>query len=232
MRLNADFARRAVVHAGSTPWVPSPMRGVDRRMLDRVGGEVARATSVVRYAPESHFKEHEHGGGEEFLVLSGRFSDASGDYGEGCYIRNAPTSKHAPWSVGGCVILVKLHQFEQTDRTHVVLDAAKMQGFPAADRPHVRVVPLFQDEHENVRIEFWPSGAPVVLPVSQGGEFFVVEGSFSESGEELSKWSWLRLPAHGELEATAGPEGAKVWVKTGHLTGAHPGMQMERYEGL
>jgi anti-sigma factor ChrR (cupin superfamily) len=41
-------------------------------MLDRIGDEVARATSVVRYAPKSRFSAHVHGGGEEFLLLDGR----------------------------------------------------------------------------------------------------------------------------------------------------------------
>ena len=70
MQLNADFARRAVVHAGRLGWVASPMRGVDRRMLDRIGDEVARATSIVRYAPASRFSPHVHDGGEEFLVVA------------------------------------------------------------------------------------------------------------------------------------------------------------------
>jgi anti-sigma factor ChrR (cupin superfamily) len=51
MKLNADFDARAVVHAARLDWTPSPILGVDRRMLDRIGNEVARATSIVRYAP-------------------------------------------------------------------------------------------------------------------------------------------------------------------------------------
>ena len=64
MELNADFSRRAVVHAASLAWTPSPIDGVERRMLERIGGEVARATSIVRYAPRSRFSPHTHGGGE------------------------------------------------------------------------------------------------------------------------------------------------------------------------
>ena len=75
MELNADFSKRVAVHAARMPWVASPMPGVDRRMLDRIGEEVARATSIVRYAPGSHFSPHTHGGGEEFLVLEGVFTD-------------------------------------------------------------------------------------------------------------------------------------------------------------
>jgi anti-sigma factor ChrR (cupin superfamily) len=69
MELNADFTQRAVVHAASLPWQASPIPGVERRMLDRIGDEVARATTIVRYAPKSQFSPHTHGGGEEFLAI-------------------------------------------------------------------------------------------------------------------------------------------------------------------
>ena len=52
-------------------------------MLDRVGDEVARATSIVRYAPGSRFSAHTHDLGEEFLVLDGVFMDEHGDYPPG-----------------------------------------------------------------------------------------------------------------------------------------------------
>src|SRR6516162_325533 len=55
MNLNSDFGTRAAVHAARLDWMPSPIPGVDRRMLDRIGDEVARATSIVRYAPHSRF---------------------------------------------------------------------------------------------------------------------------------------------------------------------------------
>ena len=55
MNINAEFTERAIVHADNIPWVPSPMPGVERRMLDRIGDEVARATTIVRYAPGSAF---------------------------------------------------------------------------------------------------------------------------------------------------------------------------------
>lgn len=232
MRLNAEFAKRAVVHASRIEWVPSPMPGVDRRMLDRIGSEVARATSVVRYGANSRFQEHAHGGGEEFLVLNGTFSDESGDYSEGCYIRNPPTSKHAPWSHSGCVILVKLHQFHPDDRTHVVIDVNKMRPTAPAERPDVNIVPLFNDGLEDVRIEYWKPNAEVKLALPGGGEFFVIEGEFSQNDEDFIEWSWLRLPAEQKLRAQTGKHGAKVWVKTGHLTKQHPGMNMARYESF
>ena len=117
MELNADFSQRVAVHAARLPWVASPIAGVDRRMLDRIGDEVARATSIVRYAPASRFSAHTHGGGEEFLVLDGVFQDEHGDYPAGSYVRNPPTSRHTPGSAPGCVLFVKLWQFDLADRT-------------------------------------------------------------------------------------------------------------------
>ncbi|MFB1036345.1 MAG: cupin domain-containing protein, partial [Sinobacterium sp.] len=69
MKIAADFSQREVKHSTTMPWVDSPMAGVARKPLDRVGNEVARATTVVRYAPGSHFSAHAHAGGEEFIVL-------------------------------------------------------------------------------------------------------------------------------------------------------------------
>ena len=85
MELNADFKSRIAIHSKQLEWSPSPMPGVDRRMLDRIGGEVARATSIVRYAPGSKFSEHTHTGGEEFIVLEGVFQDEHGDFPAGTY---------------------------------------------------------------------------------------------------------------------------------------------------
>src|SRR5215510_12520666 len=217
MEINSDFTQRAVVHAGRLPWIASPMPGVERRMLDRIGGEVARATSIVRYAPNSHFSPHTHGGGEEFLVLEGVFQDEHGDYPAGYYIRNPPTSAHTPGSKAGCIIFVKLLQFAPGDRSHVRIDTRKMPFLPDRDRAGVEVMPLFQDADEYVRLERWAPGAAVSLPIPGGAELLVIDGSIEESGEGFEPQSWLRLPAGAVLRAKGGSAGGKVWMKTGHL---------------
>ena len=122
MQVNADYTRRAVEKPAEAVWRPSPAPGVERRMLDRVGDEIAVATSVVRYMPGSRFPVHVHERGEEYLVLEGVFSDSTGDYGRGSYVRNPPGTSHAPWTDPGATILVKLRQFEPDDLAHVVLD--------------------------------------------------------------------------------------------------------------
>lgn len=212
MEINADFSKRAVVHAAQLPWTPSPMPGVERRMLDRVGEEVARATSIVRYAAGSQFSPHVHGGGEEFLVLDGVFSDQHGDYPAGFYIRNPPTSNHAPASAPGCTIFVKLWQFDPDDRTEVLVDSKRIPFEPHGDGVESKF--LFRDTREEVRIERWAAGVRVVRAESAGLELLVLEGSFTDAGEVFEPQSWLRLPKGSELDIVAGTAGCQVWVKT------------------
>ena len=217
MELNADFSRRAAVHAARLAWVPSPIPGVERRMLDRIGDEVARATSIVRYAPRSRFSAHTHGGGEEFLVLEGVFQDDHADYPAGYYVRNPPTSSHIPGSEAGCVIFVKLWQFAPDDRTQLRIDTRQRPFLPAPGRPGVELQPLFRDDREDVRLERWAPDARVEHRAEGGIELLVLDGRFCEGGEEFAPQSWLRLPPGSILRAEAGPEGCRLWVKSGHV---------------
>ena len=222
MELNADFTERAVVHGERVDWVSSPMAGVSRRMLDRIGGEVARATSIVRFDPDSRFSPHVHTGGEEFFVLEGVFEDEHGAFPAGAYIRNPPQSSHTPGSGPGCTILVKLWQFDLADRTHVRIATDKLGVVADRERAGVAIQPLFSDGREDVRIEHWQPGAEIRLDPVGGIEIFVLAGGFEEGGEQFERHSWLRLPIGAALAATAGEEGARVWVKSGHLRFAGP----------
>jgi len=215
MELNADFSKRAVVHAAQIPWKPSPMAGVDRRMLDRIGDEVARATSIVRYAPGSHFSAHTHTGGEEFLVLEGVFQDEHGDFPAGTYVRNPPTSSHTPGSEPGCTIFVKLWQFDMKDRHQMRVDTNSASYQSVADG--VERLVLYNDEREDVCVEKWQAGSEILLNANGGFEALVLEGEFAESNETFEVYSWLRLPKGSSSTAIAGPNGANVWIKCNHL---------------
>ncbi|MDX1723200.1 MAG: cupin domain-containing protein [Pseudomonas sp.] len=228
MQLNADFNRRAAVHAASLAWVPSPMPGVERRLLDRVGAEVARATTIVRYAPDSYFSPHTHDGGEEFLVIDGVFQDERGDYPAGSYVRNPPTSRHTPRSTKGCSIFVKLWQFAPDDRTQVRVDTSRQSFLPVADRPGVAEVPLFRDGREQVRLERWEPNSVISLEVPGGIEILVLDGTFNDAIEDFSALSWLRLPDGEALRAKTGAQGCRLWVKTGHLAHVQTAPTQER----
>jgi len=217
MDINSNFSQRVVVHTPDLDWQDSPMKGVCRKMLDRVGDEVARATSVVSYAPNSKFSPHVHTGGEEFIVLQGVFQDEHGDFPAGSYIRNPPESSHTPGSEEGCVIFVKLWQFDLNDRTHINTDMKNSTLVDDTDRTNVQVSTLFSDDRELVQLEYWASNSVVSVDTSNGAEVMVLEGNFAEGDDDLRALSWIRVPAGGSFSARTGDQGAKVWVKTGHL---------------
>ncbi len=214
MELNADFTQRVIVHSNDIAWKASPMAGVDRRMLDRIGDEVARATSIVRYAPGSQFSAHTHTGGEEFIVLEGVFQDEHGDYPTGTYVRNPPTTSHTPGAAEGCVIFVKLWQFDADDRNQF---RTKMDADLVADESGARVNILHADARETVRFVTLEQGKTLIETPQGGAELLMISGSATENGDALTKGSWLRLPQDTQLQITARAQGAKFWIKTGHL---------------
>ncbi|CUJ98845.1 anti-sigma factor, putative, ChrR family [Ruegeria denitrificans] len=214
MELNSDFSSRVVVHSDQLEWQASPMKGVDRRMLDRIGGEVARATTIVRYAPGSKFSAHTHTGGEEFIVLDGVFQDEHGDFPAGTYVRNPPTSAHTPGSKPGCTIFVKLWQFDMDDR----IQFRKTMADELADPVNgVATAALHKDDREIVTYSHLDPGAELRSDAAGGIELLVIDGSITVGSDVLNKDGWLRLPEGQDLSALAGPGGAKVWMKTGHL---------------
>jgi anti-sigma factor ChrR (cupin superfamily) len=221
--VHADPALRVVVDSGALPWHPSPLAGVERRLLERDGGEVARATSLVRYAPGRRFSPHHHGGGEEFLVLEGVFSDEHGDYGPGTYVRNPVGSAHAPFSAAGCTILVKLRQMDPGDQTRVVIDTGRATFVPGLV-PGLSVLPLHGFGLEHVALVRWEPGTRFPLHAHPGGEeIFVLEGVFEDEQGAYPAGTWLRNPAASRHAPFSG-SGCLIWVKTGHLAPSIPAM--------
>jgi anti-sigma factor ChrR (cupin superfamily) len=216
MQINADFSQHVVIRPEEQRWVPSPMPGVTRIMLDRIGAEVARATSIVRYAPGSRFSAHRHDGGEEFLVLDGVFSDEHGDYPAGTYVRNPIGSAHAPHSDEGCTIFVKLHQFEADDQAPVRIDTRR-EHFQPGRVPGLSVLPLHRFGSEEVALVRWAPGTRFHAHRHWGGEeILVLEGVFSDEHGTYPAGTWLRSP-HGSVHTPFSTEGCLIYVKTGHL---------------
>lgn len=215
--VNADFDQRVSVDTESIPWVPSPAKGVWRRKLDRVAAESGWTTSLVRYEAGHQFPGHLHPGGEEFLVLDGVFSDEQGDYPAGTYVRNPPGSSHAPYTRDGCVIFVKLHQFLPGDMKRVRLNT--QQGAWKTGRvPGLELLELHRYGSELVNLVRWAPGVSLSEHVHPGGEeMLVLSGAISDECGEYPAGTWLRLPRLSRHEPKAGPEGALILLKVGHL---------------
>ncbi len=217
-QLHADRRQTALVHGGSLDWMPSPERGVERRLLERAGAEVALATSIVRYAPGASFARHTHALGEEFLVLEGTFSDESGDFPAGTYVRNPPGSSHAPFSRAGCVIFVKLRQMRSDDSAVVrVRDADRDWRIDA--RSGVERALLHAGAAFRVELLRMPPGAVVPSRRVPGGEeIFLITGAVELPGRRrtLQSWGWRRSAAQRQPALTSAG-GALLWRKQGHL---------------
>jgi len=216
-RINADFAERIVIATDEMPWIPSPQAGVERRMLDRIGGEVARATSLVRYAAASSFPAHEHALGEEFLVLDGVFSDEHGDYPAGTYVRNPPLSRHTPRTAPGCTIFVKLRQMSLTERDRLVVDTLNGAWLPAA-QAGVSQLPLHSAPGgEEVALERLEPGAVLAeAECPAGEELLILAGDLRDEHGSYGPGTWIRNPS-GHRPALLSNRGATYWVKRGHL---------------
>ena len=216
--INADFAQRVVIQPTDYHWIESPMPGVERMMLDRVGDEVARATSVVRYAPHSEFSSHTHNGGEEFLVLEGVFSDEHQSYSKGSYVRNPIGTSHTP-KIGkeGATIFVKLHQFDRDDKEQKMIDTQNspwQQGLVDG----LTVMPLHEFKGEHAALVQWAPHTQFQVHKHWGGEeIFVLEGTFYDEYGRYPKGSWLRSPHMSQHTPFTKEDGALIYVKVGHL---------------
>ncbi len=212
---NMDFSQRVVIDTRHQPWLASPMAGVWRKPLAREDAEQGHATSIVRYDAGAHFSRHDHPRGEEILVLSGTFSDESGDYPAGTYFRNPEGFRHAPFSTEGCEILVKLHQFAEQDRQHVCINTDRGDWLPGPGQ--LRVLPLYEGFGEQVTLVRWPAGSTFQPHTHFGGEeIYVIEGELIDELGHYPAGTWIRSP-HQSQHNRYTEQDTLIWVKTGHL---------------
>jgi anti-sigma factor ChrR (cupin superfamily) len=215
--INADIDLRVAVDTNRLSWVDSPVLGVQRKMLDRLGGEVARATSLVRYQAGSCFAEHTHGGGEEILVLDGLFEDEFGVYPAGTYVRNPPGSQHQPKSSVGCTLFVKLWQFTAGDHESVRINTHVGIWYPGMV-PGLSVMPLHERDGINTALVRWAPNTQFSRHVHPGGEeILVLDGVFCDESGAYPAGSWLRSPRYSMHTPYTDNAGALIYVKTGHL---------------
>jgi len=216
MHINADFSERVVLDTSNTAWHPSPLPLVHRRLIERDGGEVARATSIVRYEAGARFDAHRHDLGEEILVLEGTFSDEFGHYLAGTFIKSPPGSSHAPFSEGGCTLFVKLRHLDKLDVGRVVVDTVNATWFPGLV-DGLSVLPLSEFGTHHTAMVRWAPGTFFGPHRHYGGEeIFVVDGVFEDEHGRYPAGTWIRGP-HLSQHQPFSREGCLIFVKTGHL---------------
>ena len=95
------------------------------------------------------------------------------------------------------------------------IDTNTARQVPIAEGAWAR--PLYLDAREDVTLQTWAPGARIHIGPHAGLEALVLEGGFEEGGDVFVRHSWLRLPPGHDLTATAGRQGASLWMKTDHL---------------
>ena len=213
--LNMDISQRVVIKTQDMDWQKSPSKGVWRKPLAREEAERGHATSVVRFEPGSIFAAHEHPGGEEIMVLEGVFSDETGDYSAGSYIRNPIATKHTPYTKEGCVLLVRLNQFQTGDVEQINTNTRQTEWY--AGYGDLKVKPLHEFNGTSTALVHWPAGTHFLPHVHAGGEeIFVLSGEFIDEHGRYPTGSWIRSPhmskhdPHVDVDTT-------ILVKVGHL---------------
>lgn len=236
--LNMNFSQSLSLHYDASRWQPSPAAGVWRYPLERQQAESGHVTSLVRFEPGACFPEHLHPMGEEFWVLEGTFSDENGDYPAGSYVRHPPGSRHGSFTREGCIIFVKLNQFDADDMRW--LKVMPEQELWITGGQGYRRLPLHHHGGVHTSVLHFPDGG--VFPpccYRRGLEILVLEGELLQGDSSVqpesvtaelaeqgvageaglvhySAFSWLRFPADSQPHLQAGP-GTRLWVRTGHL---------------
>lgn len=213
--LNMNLNQSLAIPYQVDRWQASPASGVWRYPLEREQAESGHVTSLVRFDANSYFPEHSHPLGEEFWVLEGTFSDESGDYPAGSYVRNPPGSRHRSFTRDGCMIFVKLNQFSAEDKQWVkVLPEssvwqAGLQGYQRLPLHH------FADVH-TCALYFAQGGVLPVADYKNGLEILVLAGSVIDGDKTYTRLSWLRFAPHSLPHLQLAPR-TQLWLRSGHL---------------
>lgn len=187
-----------------------------RKPLARENCENGHATSIVRYDAGASFRAHNHPLGEEIFVISGTFSDQTGDFPAGSYLRNPKGFVHAPYSVTGCELLVKLQQISPLDQQRVTINTEQLRWQPGHGNLTVKALHNFATE--SVALVFWPAGENFTLHSHFGGEeIYVISGELIDEFGHYPTGTWLRNP-HLSQHCPFVTADTLIWVKTGHLT--------------
>ncbi|MEH6492033.1 cupin domain-containing protein [Halopseudomonas sp.] len=217
--LNMAREQAVCVRPDDQQWQTAPQAPVRRWPLEREAPESGQVTSLVEYLPGARFPAHLHPKGEEILVLSGVFSDDSGDYPVGSYLRSPAGSRHAPYSAAGCLLFVKLNQFAATDLQTLRLLPEQLCW--QATSPVQRQSLLHAHAQEQTPLLECDSGVRLGVPSQASGELLVLHGSLSEqdgsgAAQPLVQYSWLRDRALGQRIFCAS-EPSLVLLKLGAL---------------
>ena len=105
------------VRTSTTAWIPSPIPGIDYKLIAR-DAESGVRTQLVRFAPGARYPRHRHAGIEEIFLLEGSVSVNGVVLRAGDYCRSEPgTEEVGTYSETGGLALIVSSERDEVDRT-------------------------------------------------------------------------------------------------------------------
>ena len=219
MRIHADFTQTIIIQPHDYQWVKSPGGEVNRMMLDRIGTEKARATSLVEFSAQSQFPKHSHPLGEEVLVLSGIFTENHDQhYTTGWYMRNPHGSKHCVSSETGCQIFVKLMQMTEDELEPTRINTLDPENWKTNNGRFL--CPLYTSTFERTFLEKLHFKQILMENFAHGVEILVISGEISLNDQTYAAGTWLRIAQNNHVDLYATCSDTTLYVKAGHLAHA------------
>lgn len=106
-----DDTQQVVLPPEAQQWSP----GIGNLKVSSLHQHHTESTALVRWPENEVFQPHTHWGGEEIVVISGKFIDEFGEYPKGSWLRSPHMSKHFPRVEEETLILVKVGHLDVSD---------------------------------------------------------------------------------------------------------------------
>lgn len=215
--INLDFNKRIVIPTDEIDWQPSGLPGIDLKPLAIEDSETGHLTALIRYREGSSFTRKERSNGEEMLVLAGSFRGQYADYGTGTYYRSPPNHEQIPLSQQGCIMLLKLNQFEDGDELKVVTNTEDGE-WSGINNNATQVQILHKTLSSQTLIYKWEKGEEISSQTNQigGAEAFVLKGRIKDKLGEYTAGTWLRT-SDRLFDGGVAIEDSAAFVKYGHI---------------
>ena len=110
----------------------------------------------------------------------------------------------------------KLHQFQEGDNQHVIVNTNDTRWSPGIGG--LEVMPLHSFITESTALVHWPAGERFKPHVHVGGEeIYIISGELIDEHGRYPAGTWLRSP-HMSRHNPYVESDTVIWVKTGHLS--------------
>ena len=103
-QFQSDDSEQVVLRPEDQKW----QTGIGNLKVTLLHAHKTESTALVFWPKNEVFQSHKHFGGEEIVVIKGRFIDEHGEYPAGSWVRSPHMSKHSPYVKEETLILVKV----------------------------------------------------------------------------------------------------------------------------